>query len=349
MAKLVQLAFAILLTSPIVAVATLRIQTDAGEPVDFGTAIIAEAKFKANFEKGRLTLPELKAGVYTLRLAAPGYVALEERVELPLRKDIVLVMQLETRRTQKVRLITFEEKHNVARHQLQQHELKSVPATFGDNISALATLPGVNRPGGIFGPLVIRGVPDTANRYFIDDVPIINPQHFGGFQSVISNELIDDLTLFASAFPAFYGQALGAIIDIRTIEAVLKPTATIQTGIISSNAFLAAPWSIFAPKITPPAPDASAEERRAYQEAKRQQDIDTGFFSISGRVGYLSLLVPPLYKLFTGKEIIAVPEYYDYQWKARWYPGEHNRHAVSMFPGSPAIFRSASSSATWSS
>ncbi|MFO1525614.1 MAG: Plug domain-containing protein [Turneriella sp.] len=114
-----------------------------------------------------------------------------------------------------MRLITHDEKHNVSRHQLQQHELKSVPATFSDNISALATLPGVNRPGGIFGPLIIRGAPDTADRYFIDDIPIIQPQHFGGFQSVISNELIDDMTLFSSAFPAYYGQALGAIIDIH--------------------------------------------------------------------------------------------------------------------------------------
>ncbi|MFO1525613.1 MAG: hypothetical protein U1F16_06535 [Turneriella sp.] len=35
--------------------------------------------------------------------------------------------------------------------------------------------------------------------------------------------------------------------------------------------------------------------------------------------------MPPIYKLITGK-IIAVPEYYDYQWKARWYLGDHNRH-----------------------
>ncbi|MFZ5630542.1 MAG: TonB-dependent receptor [Spirochaetota bacterium] len=311
--------------------AELSIVTNTGEPVEFGTAIIVEAKFKTNFENGRLALPNLKPGAYALRITAPNYVSLEERLQLPLKKPLTLVMQLQTRRAQKVRLITHEEKHNVSKHQLQQHELKSVPATFGDNISALATLPGVNRPGGIFGPLIIRGAPDTANRYFIDDIPVINPQHFGGFQSVISNELIDDITLFSSAFPAYYGQALGAVIDIRTIEAVAKPTATIQTGIISSNAFFAAPWSVFSPKLTPPSENASEAERQAYQDAKRKSEVDTGFFSISGRVGYLSLLVPPIYKFITGKEIIAVPEYYDYQWKARWYLGDHNRHAVSMF------------------
>ena len=314
-----------------IAAAEIYVVSDAAAPVEFGTAIVPQVKYKTNFQDGRLTLPNLKPGKYTLRLSGPGMQPTELEITLPLTKKITVTMPMQTRRTQKVRLITHEEKHSVSKHQLQQHELKSVPATFGDNISALATLPGVNRPGGIFGPLIIRGAPDTSNRYFIDDIPIINPQHFGGFQSVISNELIDDMTLFSSAFPAYYGQALGAVIDIRTIETVPKPTATIQTGIISSNAFFAAPWSIFSPKLVPPDENATEADRAAYQDAKRKAEVDTGFFSISGRVGYLSLMVPPIYKLITGKEIIAVPEYYDYQWKTRWYLGDHNRHAVSMF------------------
>jgi len=309
----------------------INIVSDTKEPVEFGTAIIQEAKFKTNFQNGKLGAPQIKPGKYTLKLTAPGMQTTDAEIVLPLAKTITIAMPVQAKRVQTIRLITHEEKHNVSRHQLQQHELKSVPATFGDNISALATLPGVNRPGGIFGPLIIRGAPDTANRYFIDDVPIMNPQHFGGFQSVISNELIDDITLFSSAFPAFYGSALGAVIDIRTIESVPKPTATIQTGIISSNGFFAAPWSIFSPKLVAPGENASDDERKMYQDAKRKAEVDTGFFSISGRVGYLSLLVPPIYKLITGKEIIAVPEYYDYQWKARWYLGDHNRHAVNMF------------------
>lgn len=308
----------------------ITVMSDAATPVEFGTAIIPQMKYKTNFQDGKLTLPNLKPGKYTLRLSGPGMQPTELEITMPLKKKFSVTMPMQTRRTQKVRLITHDEKHSVSTHQLQQHELKSVPATFGDNIAALATLPGVNRPGGIFGPLIIRGAPDTSNRYFIDDIPVINPQHFGGFQSVISNELIDDMTLFSSAFPAYYGQALGAIIDIRTIETAPKPTATIQTGIISSNAFFAAPWSIFSPKLIAPGETASKAEKTAYQDAKRKSEVDTGFFSISGRVGYLSLLVPPIYKFITGKEIIAVPEYYDYQWKARWYLGDHNRHAVSM-------------------
>ncbi|MCX7633623.1 MAG: TonB-dependent receptor plug domain-containing protein, partial [Turneriella sp.] len=272
----------------------------------------------------------LKQGEYTLRLTAPGHRSVAEKIRVPLRKN-ALTLPVEVRRTQTVRLITYEEKHSVSRHQLEQHEIKSVPATFGDNLSALATLPGVNRPGGIFGPLVIRGAPDTANRYFLDDIPIINPQHFGGFQSVIANELIDELTLISSAFPAFYGQALAAVIDIRTLEAVPKARSTVEAGIISTNAFFAAPWAFFAPKPMPLPGNATEEERRTHAELQKQSQLDTGFFSISGRVGYLSLLVPPLYKIFTGRELIAVPEYYDYQWKSRWYPGATQRHALTFF------------------
>jgi hypothetical protein len=95
-----------LLLTPLLAVnsawgAALRIQTDTGEAVEFGTAILTEAKFKTNFENGQLALPRVKPGTYTLRLTAPGYVTLEERLQLPLQKDTTLVMQLQTRRTQK--------------------------------------------------------------------------------------------------------------------------------------------------------------------------------------------------------------------------------------------------------
>jgi hypothetical protein len=327
-----RLVFMLSLTGALAAApAEIEIVTEEGEKVEFGTVIIPTMNFKSNFTQGRWRVAGIKAGKQIVIVRAPGYVTLEREIRFPVAAGYRIKMPLQTRRVQKVRLITHEEKHNVARHQLQQHELKSVPATFGDSISALATLPGVNRPGGIFGPLIVRGAPDTSNRYFVDDIPVINPQHFGGFQSVLSNELIDDITLISSSFPAYYGQALGAVIDIRTIEAVSKPTATIQTGIISSNAFFAAPWSIFSPKIAAPGPAATAAERAAHAESLRNAEIDTGFFSISGRVGYLSLLVPPIYKLITGREIIAVPEYYDYQWKSRWYLGQNNRHALSLF------------------
>src|SRR5262245_31488035 len=115
-------------TPLLAATGEIALTGDGGEAVEFGTVIIPEAKFKANFYDGKLVLPELKPGKYTLRLTAPGRISVENEITIPLKKNTVIQMPLQTQRTQKVRLITHDEKHNVSMHKVQQHELKSVPA-----------------------------------------------------------------------------------------------------------------------------------------------------------------------------------------------------------------------------
>ena len=64
-------------------------------------------------------------------------------------------------------------------------ELKAVPATLGDPIGALASLPGMSRTGDFIGYLTARGAPDYFNGYYIDGIPLIVPQHFSGFHAVV--------------------------------------------------------------------------------------------------------------------------------------------------------------------
>lgn len=85
--------------------------------------------------------------------------------------DITITMPVQTRRTQNVHLITHDEKHNVSRR------------------------------GSIFGPLVIRGAPDTANRYFIDDIPVINPNISADFNRYCRTNLSMTLRCSAPHFP----------------------------------------------------------------------------------------------------------------------------------------------------
>ena len=57
-------------------------------------------------------------------------------------------------------------------------DMKEVPGSLGDSISALTSLPGIIRGfGGFFGPLVIRGANPSSNNYFVDDIPMDNPLH----------------------------------------------------------------------------------------------------------------------------------------------------------------------------
>ena len=94
----------------------------------------------------------------------------------------------------------------VSRHTMTLRDLKEVPATFGDSINALTSLPGIIRSGdGLFGPLVIRGADVRFNNYYIDDIPIFNPLHYGGMHSIINNNLMSHIDLYASSFPTDFG------------------------------------------------------------------------------------------------------------------------------------------------
>lgn len=311
-----------------------------GEPVEFGTVIIPEAKFKSRINPdGTYAAAVPAAGEYTLVITAPGLKNYNEKIRLDkaLKRDIR--MSLPVTRTQTVKLRAERDIQKLGRNTLSVEQLKETPATFGDAINALATLPGVIRPGGFFGPLIIRGAGDKANRYFIDDIPVPNPQHFGGLQSIISNDMMREVDLYSSAFPSQFGGAVGAIIDIQTIDEVKEFGGVVDVSLISSNFLLKNKWGKNAGgevRITGGQNEGKgAANPLGVATFPPLKTGPTGYWITSGRIGYLTLLVPPIYKLITGKTIDRLPEYYDYQLKGKVFLDDNGRHALTaLFFGS---------------
>ncbi len=212
-------------------------------------------------------------------------------------------VKLQQRR--KVVLASEAEKQSVGRTTLSGSEIKDAPATFGDALNALTTLPGIVRSDVFFGQLIIRGAPDVAHRYFVDGIPIPRPQHFGGLHSVLSNDIIREANVYASAFPATFGGATGAILDFKTVDTVEKFGGVVDVGLLSANFLLKAPWS---------GDKAGAQ----------------GYWLASGRIGYLPLLAPMVYKAISGESLFALPQYYDYQLKGRLELDDRQRHSLSV-------------------
>jgi hypothetical protein len=218
----------------------------------------------------------------------------------------------------------------VSRHTMTLKQLKEVPATFGDSMNAIAALPGVIRTGGdLFGPIVIRGGDQHGIRFLVDDIPIYSPLHYGGMHSVINSNLINEIDLFASAFPVEYGSATSAVISIDTTDDVkefggygdlslLSAAALVQTSIVKKAGGGGALGS--------PLEDQNKDDRNA------------GYIIASGRVGYIDLIVLPIIELITGDKIGIVPRYWDYQFKAKYF--FNNDHAVTLFAmGSKDYFK----------
>nr|HPJ39901.1 TonB-dependent receptor [Spirochaetota bacterium] len=292
-----------------------------GRPVDFGTVIVLEARVKVYTGAD---------GSYRVAVPGPGeYTVIIRTSELKMLRTKVRLTRSITRNfyLQPLRVIgagitiTGERDiQKVSRYTMTQKNLKEVPGSFGDSISALTSLPGVIRTDGFFGPLVIRGANFTFNRYYIDDIPIYEPMHFGGIHSVINNNIMREIDLYASAFPAEFGAASGSVININTVDDVQEFGGYTDIGLISASALIQAPIlrnSNGELHFAPPSWE--------YREGEFR---NAGYAIASGRIGYLSVFIPLIYEVFTGDRPAFVPEYWDYQMKMKYY--FNSRNSVTM-------------------
>lgn len=292
-------------------------------PVDFGTVIVLEARVKARTaENGSYAVQIPEPGEYTVIVQSEGLRQSKTRIRID--RDTVRDFHLGAISIRGAALTITGERdiQKVSRYTMTVRELKEVPASFGDSISALTALPGVIRTYGFFGPLVIRGGLDRNNNYFIDDIPIYSPMHFGGLHSVINNNLMSEIDLFSSAFPAQYGSANAAVISINTVDGVKDFGGYADIGLISASALVQTPiLKTKDGKPYFPSPTGYIEKEEAE---------NAGYLIVSGRYGYLSLLVPTMYYLITGDKLESVPDYWDYQAKGKFYLNSRNSITVLL-------------------
>jgi len=194
----------------------------------------------------------------------------------------------------------------ISRHTMTKKEIKDVPASFGDSLNALSSLPSVSRPFGIFGPLIIRGADFAVNGYYIDDIPLFNPMHFGGFHSVINNDLIREIDLYASSYPSQFSNAQAAIININTIDEVDALGGFTDVGLISACALIKTPLT-----------------KTTYIDGEEKIE-NNGYLIASARIGYITLFIPLFYEYVLNQPLDIVPEYWDYQFKAKYFINSSN-------------------------
>ncbi len=284
------------------------------QPVPFALVIVKEAGIVSTVRQGgaySLTVP--KPGRYSVTVRAGGLQEVTTSVTISgtVRLDFTLSapgLSTPSKRTMKaVTVRGAREIQSISRQTMTVKEIKEVPASFGDSISALTALPGINRSGGFFGPLIIRGADSASNGYQIDGIPMFKVMHFGGIHSVIANDLMSSIDLYSSAFPAQFTDAQAAVININTVDDVDRAGGIADVGLISANALVKFPII----------------EQKNYNG--RQVDEKKGYVIASGRVGYFSLLIPAFYKYVLDKDLDYLPNYWDYQFKARYsFNSEHS-------------------------
>jgi TonB family protein len=203
----------------------------------------------------------------------------------------------------------------VTRRTLERRELGRIPGTSGDALRSLQSLPGIARPPGLAGLLIVRGSAPEDTEVFVDGstVPII--YHFGGLSSAVPTELLERIDFYPGNFSAKYGRVMGGIVDVGLRSPNTRCTnergepldaegcfhGLAQVDLIDTRALLQGPLP-----------------------------IDGWTFAAGGRRSWVGTwLKPVLEELDAG--VTSAPVYYDYQLVAETKPGPGSKLSLRFF------------------
>lgn len=165
--------------------------------------------------EGAFKLENLPPGAYSVEVTLPGYWA-ARHAETVIAGDLTEVTYRLAPRGEGIEVIVESERppREVTRRTIERREIERIPGTSGDALRSIQSLPGVARPPGLAGLLIVRGSAPQDTQTFIDatNVPII--YHFGGLSSVVPTEFLERIDFYPGNFSARYGRVQGGIVDV---------------------------------------------------------------------------------------------------------------------------------------
>ena len=128
--------------------------------------------------------------------------------------------------------------------QIPVKDVKTLPNLLGESdiLGTYRHTPGVQSGGGGKNHLYVRGGSSDQNLVLLDDVPLYNVSHFGGYFSVFNTNAIDNTKLIKGGFPARYGGRLSSVLDVKMREGNKKEFSVRGTaGVLAMNVSVEAP------------------------------------------------------------------------------------------------------------
>ncbi|MET0792970.1 MAG: TonB family protein, partial [Polyangiaceae bacterium] len=169
------------------------------------------------------------------------------------------------------------------KHAISAEEITKIPGTNGDALRAIGNMPGVARPRGGDGALIIRGSSPKDSQVFVDGTNIPMVYHFGGLSSVIPSEMLEKLDFYPGNFGPQYGRATGGVVDVG----VRSPRKDRIGGLLQVDLI----------------------DGRMLAEGPLSKDTR---FLIAGRRSWIDAWLGPALKS-GGVSVSTAPVYYDYQ------------------------------------
>ncbi len=270
--------------------------------------------------QGKWSLEGLPPGAYKVHVTAAGFAALDatEQVVAGEATDVTYRLAPETKGIE-VTVRGTRPPREVTRYTIEQREMERIPGTSGDALRSIQSLPGVARPPGFAGLLIVRGSAPEDTQIFVDGAAVPLIYHFGGLSSAIPTELLDRIDFYPGNFSAQYGQAMGGIVDIALREPDTHcegdyGKATNKTGCFHAMA------------------QADLIDTRALVQGQ----AGNWTFAAAGRRSWVDVWLKPVLQ-DAGAGVTSAPVYYDYQLIADTKPTPTSSLSLRFFGSSDGL------------
>jgi TonB family protein len=268
-----------------------------------GVALAAGEASTFTDKDGRFELAGLSPGPVKVVATDPAHRRFEtdEKLEAGKATEVKYFLRRATSDLYEVVVVGEREKKEVTSVTITSGELGKVAGVSGDTVKIVQNLPGVARPPGGFGMLVVRGGNPNDTKVYVDGVEVPGIFHFGGVTSIVPSEMSDSVDFEAGNFGVRYGRATGGRVDLKTRDPNTK-----QLHLVG---------------------DANLFHAMAMAEGPVSKDVSV---AVAARRSYADVMIKQATKSVDGLGVSVAPRYYDYQGKLTWRAGKDDTVRLSV-------------------
>lgn len=253
--------------------------------------------------EGRFEIAGLAAGAVRVVATDPAHHRFEtdEVIEAGKAAEVKYYLRRDVRDAYEAVIVGERERKEVTTVTITGGELSRVAGVSGDTVKVVQNLPGVARPPGGFGLVVVRGGNPEDTRFYVDGVEVPLIFHFGGLTSIVPSELVEGVDFEAGNFGVRHGRATGGRIDLATRDPGAKRLHLVADG----NMFHAL----------------------AMAEGPAGEDVSVAF---AARRSYADVVISRAASSIDAFGVAVAPRYYDVQGKLAWRAGPDDVVRVSL-------------------
>ncbi|QQS30789.1 MAG: TonB-dependent receptor [Sphingobacteriales bacterium] len=195
---------------------------------------------------------------------------------------------------------------------ITSQNIKTIPVLFGeaDVMKVVQLTAGVQTGSEGSSGIYVRGGGYDQNLILLDEATVYNPEHLFGFFSTFNSDIVKNLEIYKSDFPAQYGGRLSSVLDIQTRDGNMRKFG-VQGGI-----------GLIASRLTVEGPMVK----------------DKGSFVVSGRRTYVDLFTPMINRLLPEENPMPDYYFYDLNVKLNYILSDKDRLFVSGYLGRDKLF-----------